>query len=176
MLDDPKDRTSVMISFSTKSVPDMTIDELESLGDLIQPPQGWKFHTTTLNKDLVLEPKGGFAGFTQDDKGNVYALTGPRLSHFVPETAAGVNRPLRHDGRSEDAARVELKQFRGRLAALQDAVGDARGNPRRTSRLSTACASTRSWRPRTAMSSPSPTAQSSTTPISRMRSPETTRR
>ncbi len=84
LLDDPKDRTWVMISFSTKGVPDMTIDKLESLGDLIQPPQGWKFRTATLNKDLVLEPKGGFAGFTQDDKGNVYALTGPRLSNFVP--------------------------------------------------------------------------------------------
>jgi hypothetical protein len=84
LLDDPKDRTWVMISFSTKGVPDMTIDKLESLSDLIKPPQGWKFRTATLNKDLVLEPKGGFAGFTQDDKGNVYALTGPRLSNFVP--------------------------------------------------------------------------------------------
>jgi len=84
LLDDPKGRTWVMISFSTKDVPDMTIDKLESLDDLIKPPQGWKFRTATLNKDLILEPKGGFAGFTQDDKGNVYALTGPRLSNFVP--------------------------------------------------------------------------------------------
>jgi hypothetical protein len=84
LLDDAKGGTWVMISFSTKSVPDMTIDKLESLGDLIKAPQGWKFRTATLNKDLILEPKGGFAGFTQDDKGNVYALTGPRLSNFVP--------------------------------------------------------------------------------------------
>jgi hypothetical protein len=84
LLDDPKDRTWVMISFSTKDVPDMTIDKLESLGDLIKPPQGWRFRTAILNKDMILESKGGFAGFTQDDKGNVYALTGPRLSNFVP--------------------------------------------------------------------------------------------
>jgi hypothetical protein len=84
LLDDPKGRTWVMISFSTKDVPDMTIGKLDSLGDLIKPPQGWKFRTATLDKELVLEPKGGFAGFTQDDKGNVYALTGPHQSNFVP--------------------------------------------------------------------------------------------
>ena len=84
LLDDPKGRTWVMISFSTKDIPDLTIDKLKSLGDLIKPPQGWTFRPATLNKDLILEPKGGFAGFTQDDKGNVYALTGPRLSNFVP--------------------------------------------------------------------------------------------
>jgi hypothetical protein len=32
----------------------------------------------------VLEPKAGFAGVTQDDKGNLYHLTGPRQSNFVP--------------------------------------------------------------------------------------------
>jgi hypothetical protein len=84
LLDDSKGRTWVMISFSTKELPDLTIDKLESLGELIKPPQGWTFRSATLNKDLILEPKGGFAGFTQDDKGNVYALTGPRLSNFVP--------------------------------------------------------------------------------------------
>ncbi len=84
LLDDPKGRTWVMISYTDKYTPGMTIDKLQSLGDVITAPQGWKFRTATLNKDLVLEPKGGFAGFTQDEKGNVYALTGPRLSSFVP--------------------------------------------------------------------------------------------
>ena len=35
-------------------------------------------------KELVLEPKAGFAGIIQDDKGNLYHLTGPRQSNFVP--------------------------------------------------------------------------------------------
>ena len=84
LLDDPKGRTWVLISYTDKNIPGIAIDKLESLGELINPPQGWTFRPATLNKDLILEPKGGFAGFTQDDKGNVYALTGPRLSNFVP--------------------------------------------------------------------------------------------
>jgi len=84
LLDDAKGRTWVMISYTDKDLPGMTIDKLDSLGELIRPPQGWQFRGATLDKDLVLEPKGGFAGFIQDDKGNVYALTGARLSNFVP--------------------------------------------------------------------------------------------
>ena len=84
VLDDPKGRTWVMISYTDKNLPGMTIDKLDSLGELIKPPQGWGFRGATLDKDLILEPKGGNAGFIQDDKGNVYALTGPRQSNFVP--------------------------------------------------------------------------------------------
>jgi hypothetical protein len=84
LLDDPKGRTWVLISYTDKNIPGITVDKLESLGELINLPQGWTFRPATLNKDLILEPKGGFAGFTQDDKGNVYALTGARLSNFVP--------------------------------------------------------------------------------------------
>jgi hypothetical protein len=32
----------------------------------------------------VLEPKAGSVGVIQDDKGNIYRLTGPRQSSFVP--------------------------------------------------------------------------------------------
>ena len=31
-----------------------------------------------------MEPKAGFVGVIEDDKGNVYQLTGPRQSNFVP--------------------------------------------------------------------------------------------
>jgi hypothetical protein len=84
LLDDPKGRTWVMVSYTNKETPDLTIDKLDSLGDLLKLPQGWKFRTTTLAKELVLEPKAGFAGVLQDDKGNVYHLTGPRQSNFIP--------------------------------------------------------------------------------------------
>ena len=73
-----------MVSYTTKDVSDLTIDKLEALGDLIKPPQGWKFRTAALNKELILEPKGGSAAVTQDDKGDVYDLTGPGQSNFVP--------------------------------------------------------------------------------------------
>ncbi len=84
LLDDPKGRTWVMVSYTNKDVPGLTIDKLDSLGDLIKLPQGWKFRTAVLNKNLILEPKGGSSAVTQDDKGNVYDLTGPGQSNFVP--------------------------------------------------------------------------------------------
>ena len=84
LLDDPKGRTWVMVSYTNKEMPDLTIDKLDSLGDLLKLPQGWKFRTATVAKELILEPKAGFAGVIQDDKGNVYHLTGPRQSNFIP--------------------------------------------------------------------------------------------
>jgi hypothetical protein len=84
LLDDPKGRTWVMVSYTNKDMPDLTIDKLDSLGDVLKLPQGWKFRTETLPKELILEPKAGFAGIIQDDKGNLYHLTGPRQSNFVP--------------------------------------------------------------------------------------------
>ena len=84
LLDDPKGRTWVMVSYTNKDMPDLTIAKLASLGDVLKLPQGWKFRSATLAKELVLEPKAGFAGIIQDDKGNLYHLTGPRQSNFVP--------------------------------------------------------------------------------------------
>ncbi len=84
LLDDAKGRTWVMVSYTNKYVPDLTIDKLNSLGDVLKLPQGWKFRSTVLSKELVLEPKGGSAGVTQDDRQNVYDLTGPGQSNFVP--------------------------------------------------------------------------------------------
>ena len=84
LLDDPKGRTWVMISYTTKNDPEMTIDQLDALGDVLKPPQGWKYRTATLSKDLILEPKGGYAALTQDDKGNVYGLTGPGRATSFP--------------------------------------------------------------------------------------------
>jgi hypothetical protein len=84
LLDDPKGRTWVMVSYMTNNMSDLAIDKLSSLGDVLKLPQGWKFRTATLAKELVLEPKAGFAGLTQDDKGNLYHLMGPRQSNFIP--------------------------------------------------------------------------------------------
>ncbi len=82
LLDDPKGQTWVMVSY--KDMPGLTIDKLKSLGDVLKLPQGWKFRTVTLPNELVLEAKAGLAGVIQDDKGNLYHLTGPRQSNFVP--------------------------------------------------------------------------------------------
>ena len=73
-----------MRSYTNKDVPGLTIDKLETLGDLLKLPPGWKFRAAVLTKDLVLEPKSGYSAATQDDKENVYDLTGPGQSNFVP--------------------------------------------------------------------------------------------
>ena len=84
LLDDPKGRTWVMVSYTDKDDAGLTIDTLDSLGDVLKLPQGWKFRTAVLSKELILEPRGGFAGLTEDDKQNLYDLTGPGQSNFVP--------------------------------------------------------------------------------------------
>jgi hypothetical protein len=84
LLDDPKGRTWIMVAYTDKDSPDLTIDKLDSLGDVLKLPQGWKFRTEKLDKDLILEPKAGFTAVTQDDLENIYHLTGPRQSNFVP--------------------------------------------------------------------------------------------
>ena len=84
LLDDPKGRTWVMVAYTDKDSPGLTIDKLASLGELLKLPQGWKFRAQTLDKELILEPKAGITAVTQDDKENIYHLTGPGQSNFVP--------------------------------------------------------------------------------------------
>jgi hypothetical protein len=84
LLDDPQGRTWIMTSYTTKHIPDMTIDTLETLGSVITLPPGWTCRTTVLEKDLVLLPTSGVAGVTQDDKENTYDLTGPGQSNLKP--------------------------------------------------------------------------------------------
>jgi len=84
LLDDPKGRTWVMVAYTDKDSPGLTIDKLASLGSLAKLPQGWKFRTQTLDKELILEPKAGITAVTQDDRENIYHLTGPGQSNFVP--------------------------------------------------------------------------------------------
>jgi hypothetical protein len=82
LLDDPKGQTWVMVSY--KDMPDQTIDKLKSLDSVVKLPLGWKFRAVSLLNELVLEPKAGLAGVIQDDKGDLYHLTGPRQSSFIP--------------------------------------------------------------------------------------------
>ena len=84
LLDDPKGRTWVMVAYTDKASPDLTIEKLASHDGQLKLPQGWKFRAETLTKELTLEPKAGIAAVTQDDEENVYHLTGPGQSNFVP--------------------------------------------------------------------------------------------
>jgi hypothetical protein len=84
LLDDPKGRTWVMISYTDKVVPGLTIENLATLGGALATPPGWKFRVADLARELVLVARNGSASYTQDDKGNIYELTGPDQSNFSP--------------------------------------------------------------------------------------------
>ena len=79
VLDDPKGHVWVLTAYTSGAS-----DDLDTLGDRLKLPQGWKFRSVVLDKDLILEAKGGLAASTQDDKGDVYHLAGPGQSNFKP--------------------------------------------------------------------------------------------
>ncbi len=82
LLDDPKGHTFVLAAYTVAA--EANGRDLDSLGDRLKLPQGWKFRSLTLDRDLILEPKGGLAGATEDDLGDVYHLAGPGQSNFTP--------------------------------------------------------------------------------------------
>ncbi len=84
LLDDPKGHTWALAAYTAAGAPGGSIDDLDSLGDQLKLPEGWKFRTAKLARDLILEPKGGFSASTEDDKGDVYHLAGPGQSNFTP--------------------------------------------------------------------------------------------
>jgi hypothetical protein len=84
LLDDPKGRTWIMTSYTDKIVTGLTLDKLETLGSLLTLPPGWKFRAAALDKELVLLAKSGSAATIQDDKENIYDLTGAGQSNFSP--------------------------------------------------------------------------------------------
>jgi hypothetical protein len=83
LLEDPKGRAWVLAAYTSGGASDTAAD-LDSLGDRLKLPEGWKFRSVTLDHDLILETKSGFAASTEDDRGDVYHLTGPGQSNFTP--------------------------------------------------------------------------------------------
>jgi hypothetical protein len=84
LLDDPKDRTWIMTSYTDKVAPGLTMDTLDTLGTILATPTGWKFRVAALDKELVLVDKSGSGASIQDDKQNTYELTGDGQSNFKP--------------------------------------------------------------------------------------------
>ena len=70
-----------MVSY--KDVPDLTIDKFKSLGDDLSCHRDGNIGPLRFPLNY-LEPEGGSAGAIEDDKGNLYRLTGPRQNNFVP--------------------------------------------------------------------------------------------
>jgi hypothetical protein len=84
VLDDPKGHVWVLAAYTSGGAPSASLDDLDSLGDRLKLPPGWKFRVVALDRELILESKGGFAASIEDDKGDVYHLAGPGQSNFTP--------------------------------------------------------------------------------------------
>ena len=70
----PDGSTYVMQSYSLEVEPDQTVDDLASLGDRLDLPDGWTFTARVLREDLIVEDQDGIATVVTDDLRNTYQL------------------------------------------------------------------------------------------------------
>ena len=84
ILDDPDGITWVMKSADRIFHPEQKFEDLKDLGARLTLPQGWKFRTIILEKDLIFKPDNGTAWICQDDWGNTYDRVGGNFSNYKP--------------------------------------------------------------------------------------------
>ena len=72
ILDDADGVPWVMQAYSQIVDPALTLADLAGLGGRLKLPQGWKFRTVTLDRDLTVHPVDGTARILQDDLQNTY--------------------------------------------------------------------------------------------------------
>ena len=64
--------------------PNLTFDQLPSLGSKLKPAPGWKFRVQVLDQDLTIKAVEGIAHIVQDDLENTYDLCADGSSNFKP--------------------------------------------------------------------------------------------
>jgi hypothetical protein len=88
LLREPGGIVWVMQEYTKTVDPTLTIDNLNTVGGKLKKlPQGWKFETKVLTKDLSLETRrtGLWASIIRDELGNTYEGTGfDDLANYVP--------------------------------------------------------------------------------------------
>ncbi|MFO1209287.1 MAG: hypothetical protein U1E40_08700 [Amaricoccus sp.] len=72
ILDDADGTAWVMQAYSQIVDPKLTLSDLAGLGTRLKLPQGWKYRTVTLDRDLTVHPVNGTARILQDDLQNTY--------------------------------------------------------------------------------------------------------
>ena len=63
-----------MQSYAQIVDPDLTIEDLSTLGDRLSPPEGWTYGIRTLEEDFLLD-SAGLAYVINDDYDNSYQRT-----------------------------------------------------------------------------------------------------
>jgi hypothetical protein len=84
ILDDPDGNAWVMQASSMIVDPNLTFDQLPTLGGKLKPAPGWKFRVQVLDQDLTIKAVDGIAHIVQDDLENTYDLCAGGLSNFKP--------------------------------------------------------------------------------------------
>jgi outer membrane protein assembly factor BamE (lipoprotein component of BamABCDE complex) len=88
LLREPGGLVWVMQEYTTEVDPSLTIDNLDQVGSKLKNlPEGWKFETVILQKDLTLDTRrtGTWASIIRDDLGNTYECTGfDDLANYIP--------------------------------------------------------------------------------------------
>jgi hypothetical protein len=72
ILDDPQGTPWVMQASSAIVDPNLTYDQLGTLGDKLKPAPGWKFRVSVLDRDLTIKAVDGIAHIVQDELENTY--------------------------------------------------------------------------------------------------------
>ncbi len=72
ILDDPDGNPWVMQAYAQIVDPNLTYEQLTSLGDKLKLPPGWKFRVKVLDRDLTIKAINGEAWIVQDDLENTY--------------------------------------------------------------------------------------------------------
>lgn len=84
ILDDPQGNSWVMKSASRIKEPNQKYEDLKNLGSRLKLPEGWKFRSPILEKDLVFMTDNGKTMITQDEIGNTYDRVGGPYSNYKP--------------------------------------------------------------------------------------------
>lgn len=84
LLDDPDGNTWIMKSVSPSVNSKNTYEDIGNITTRLKLPEGWKFRTKELDKELVLIPESGVARILRDDIDDVYDITGKGYSNFKP--------------------------------------------------------------------------------------------
>lgn len=87
ILEDPQGRPWVMQAYGLIVDPSLTYEGLSTLGEkLVNMPEGWKFRTQVLERELVIHAdKEGNAYIVQDELGNTYDLCDERTTDYIPK-------------------------------------------------------------------------------------------
>lgn len=88
ILDDPEGTTWVMQAYSRIVDPSLSYDDLMTLDKKLKLPEGWKYRSAVLEKDLVIGAINGVARVVQDNLQSTYnacfEVDGQKNCTFVP--------------------------------------------------------------------------------------------